>query len=174
MDQTNEDNNNDVDKKPLSGDDENKFGEEQYSEYPETVEFSGIGYTSLLQVHISAALIVAVGVILAIEAPPEGLFALILFLLIVLGVEMWMFRRSPKKLRLTLYLRRNPVEAYQGDYKIGKIDHGSFETDMDDPNDLGYRPAPKKNLIVWSFDSEHDKQIVAKRLLEYLPRDGTD
>lgn len=172
MDQTNDDNNSD--KIDLSRDGENKFGNEQYSDYPETVEFSGVGYTSLLQVHISAALIVAVGVILAIEAPPEGLFALILFLVFVLGVEMWMFRRSQKKLRLTLYLRRNPVEAYQGNYKVGKIDHGSIETDMDDPNALGYRPAPKKNLIIWSFDSERDKQIVARRLLDYLPRDGSD
>jgi hypothetical protein len=168
------DDDDDSDKTDLSRVGENKFGNEPYSEYPETVEFSGIGNTSLLQVHISAALIVAVGVILAIEAPPAGLFALILFLVFVLAVEMWMFRRSQKKLRLTLYLRENPVEAYQGDYKVGKIDHGSIEIDMDNPNDLGYRPAPKKNMIVWTFDSEHDKQIVAKRLLEYLPRDGSD
>jgi hypothetical protein len=37
---------------------------------------------------------------------------------------------------------------------------------------LGYRPAPKKDLIVWTFDSENDKQIATKRLLEYLPKDA--
>lgn len=155
-------------------DENNESSSESFSEYPDVVEFSGIGFTSLLQVHISAALIVIVGVILAIDAPPEGLFALIAFLIFILGIEMWMFRRSQKKLRLALHLRENPVEAYQGDYKVGAIDHGTIETEMDNPNDLGYRPAPKKNLIVWTFDSEKDKQIVARRLLEYLPRDNIE
>lgn len=142
------------------------------TEYPEKVEFSGIGYTSLLQVHISATLIVLVGVIIAVVAPPQGLFLLLAFLVFVLLVEMWMFRRSRKELRLTLYLRENPVEAFQDTYKIGTIDHGSIDPEMDNPNELGYRPAPKKDLIVWTFDSESDKQIVVKRLLEYLPRDA--
>jgi hypothetical protein len=174
LDQKQKDDNIDSDKDDLLEVDGNKSDDAQHSEYPETVEFSGVGYTSLLQVHISAALIAVVGVILAIEAPPEGLFALIAFLIFILGIEMWMFRRSQKKLRLTLYLWRRPVEAYQGDYRIGRIDHGAIETDMENLNDLGYRPAPKKNLIVWSFDSEHEKQVVAKRLLEYLPRDRTE
>ena len=152
--------------------DESGNSDESPSEYPEKVEFSGIGYTSLLQVHISATLIVLVGVIIAVVAPPQGLFLLLAFLVFVLLVEMWMFRRSRKELRLTLYLRENPVEAFQGTYKVGTIDHGSIDPEMDNPNELGYRPVPKKDLIVWTFDSESDKQIVAKRLLEYLSRDA--
>jgi hypothetical protein len=148
--------------------------EDDHSGYPEKVEFSGVGYTPLLQVHISAALIILVGVIVAIVAPPQGLFLLLAFLVIVLLIEMWMFRRSRKELRLTLYLRENPVEAYQDNYKVGSIDHGSIDPEMDNPNELGYRPAPKKDLIVWTFDSESDKKIVAKRLLEYLPSDATE
>jgi hypothetical protein len=147
---------------------------ESRSEYPEKVEFSGVGYTSLLQVHISAALIVLVGVIVAIVASPQGLFLLLAFLVIVLVIEMWMFRRSRKELRLALYLRENPVDAYQGTYKVGSIDHGSIDPEMENRDELGYRPAPKKDLIVWTFDSESDKRIVAKRLLEYLPRDNVE
>lgn len=157
-------------------DDENESVEDEEidsrSEYPETVEFSGIGYTPLLQVHISAALIILVGVIVAVVAPPAGLILLLVFLVFVLLIEAWMFRRSPKKLRLTLHLRQNPVEAFQGDYKVGSIEHGSIEPEMENPNQLGYRPAPKKDLIVWTFDSENDKRIVEKRLLEYLSRDS--
>ena len=156
------------------GEDNTKENSSEHSpsgDYPETVEFSGIGYTSLLWVHISAAMIVLVGVLIAIEVPSAGFFLLAAFLVIVLGIEMWMFRRSQKKLRLTLDLRKSPVEAYDGNYKVGSIDHGSIETEMDNPNDLGYRPAPKKNMIVWTFDSEREKQIAAKKLLEYLPRD---
>jgi hypothetical protein len=145
--------------------------EETRSEYPEKVEFSGVGYAPLLQVHISAGLIVLVGVIVAIVAPPQGLFLLLAFLVFVLLIEMWMFRRSRKELRLTLYLREDPVVAYQGIYRVGSIEHGSIDPDMENPNELGYRPAPKKDLIVWKFDSASDKQIAAKRLLEYLPRD---
>jgi hypothetical protein len=162
---------------PESDDDEDKGSrdkeaEEPWSEYPETVEFSGIGYTPLLQVHISAFLIILVGVIIAIVLPPAGLLLLLGFLVFVLLVEAWMFHRSPKKLRLRMQLRENPVEAYQGDYKIGTIDHGTIDPDMDSPNELGYRPSPKKELIVWTFDSEKDKRIVEKRLLEYLQRDS--
>ncbi len=144
---------------------------DSWSEYPETIEFSGIGYTPLLQVHISAFLIILVGVIIAVVLRPAGLILLLVFLVFVLLVEAWMFRRSPKKLRLTLHLRENPVEAFQGDYKVGIIDHGTVEPDMDNPNELGYRPTPKKELIVWTFDSENDKRIVEKRLLEYLSRE---
>jgi hypothetical protein len=153
---------------------ESENSKESRSEYPESVEFSGIGYTSLLQVHISAAMIILVGVIIAVVAPPQGFFLLLAFLVIVLLVETWMFRRSRKELRLTLRLREDPVEAFQGTYKVGSIDHGSIDPEMENPNELGYRPAPKKNLIVWTFDSENDKQIVAKRLLEYLPRDAIE
>lgn len=143
-----------------------------WDNFPEEVEFTGVGNTPLLQVHISAGLLILVGVILAVEAPPAGFFALALFLVIVLGVESWMFRRSQKKLRISLMLRTNPVEAFQGSYRVGVIDHGSIETEMDSPNDLGYRPMPKNDLIVWTFDTIGDKEIVARRLLEYLPRDS--
>ena len=42
---------------------------------------------------------------------------------------------------------------------------------MDNPNELGFRPSPKRNLLVWEFQSEDDARIVAKRLLEYLPKE---
>lgn len=150
---------------------QNDDEDDSWAEYPETIEFSGIGYTPLLQVHISAFLIILVGVIIAVVVRPAGLILLLVFLVFVLLVEAWMFRRSPKKLRLTLHLRENPVEAFQGDYKVGSIDRGTVEPDMDNPNELGYRPTPKKELIVWTFDSENDKRIVEKRLLEYLSRE---
>ncbi len=124
--------------------------------------------------HISAGLIILVGVIVAVVAPPQGFLLLLVFLVIVLLVETWMIRRSTKQLRLTLNLREDPVEAFQGSYKVGSIDHGSIDPEMDNPNELGYRPAPKKDLIVWTFDSESDKEIVAKRLFEYLPRDSVN
>jgi len=144
------------------------------SGYPETVEFSGIGNASLLQVHISAALIILVGIIIAIEVSPAGLFLLLVFLVLVLLIEAWMFRRSTKKLRIRLYLRENPVEAFSGNYRVGVIDHGTIEPGMDNLNELGYRPAPKKDLIVWTFDSAEDKEIAQRRLLEYLPKDDDD
>ncbi|MDG7002171.1 MAG: hypothetical protein JRN15_23985 [Nitrososphaerota archaeon] len=145
--------------------------EEDKSKYPESVSFSGIGYTSLKQVHISAFLIILVGIIIALYAPPGGFFLLIIFLLFVLVVEVWMMRRSQKQISMTLHLREDPVAAYQDKYKIGDIDKGSIEETMDNPNELGYRPAPNRSLITWTFESEEDKNIVAKRLLEYLPRD---
>jgi hypothetical protein len=142
-----------------------------HQDYPDTVEFEGTVYTSLKQVHISGFLIALVGVIVAYSDPLLGFPVLIVFLLIVLAVEAWMIRKSRKQLRLTLHLLTDPVEATQGTYKVGVIEHGTIDTDMDAPNELGYRPAPKRSLITWTFDSVEDKEYAAKRLLEYLPRD---
>jgi cbb3-type cytochrome oxidase subunit 3 len=142
--------------------------------YPESVQFEGVTYTSLKQVHISAFLIVLVGVLVAYANPLVGFPVLIAFLLLVLGVEAWMIRKSRKQLRITLHLRQNPVEATQGSYRIGTIASGSIDTDMENPNELGFRPAPNRNLIVWTFDSVEDKNVAAKRLLEYLPQDRAE
>ena len=35
----------------------------------------------------------------------------------------------------------------------------------------GFRAAPNRRLAVWKFDSNADAKIVAKRLLEYLPKE---
>jgi hypothetical protein len=43
---------------------------------------------------------------------------------------------------------------------------------MENPNELGYRAAPNRDLLVWTFDTREDAKIVAKRLLEYLPSDS--
>jgi hypothetical protein len=143
-------------------------------DYPETVQFEGVTYTSLKQVHISAFLIVLVGALVAFANPLVGFPILIAFLLLVLAVEAWMIRKSRKQLRITLHLRENPVEAMQGSYRVGSIASGSIDPEMDNPNELGFRPAPNRDLIVWTFDTIEDKNTAAKRLLEYLPRDIAD
>jgi hypothetical protein len=143
-------------------------------EYPETVQFEGVVYSSLKQVHISAFLIILVGALVAYANPLVGLPLLIVFLILVLGIEAWMIRKSRKQLRLTLHLREDPVEATQGSYRVGAISTGSLDTEMDNPNELGFRPEPKRSMFTWTFDSVEDKEIVAKRLLEYLPRDSAD
>ncbi len=143
-------------------------------EYPETVQFEGVVYSSLKQVHISAFLIILVGALVAYANPLVGFPLLIIFLILVMAIEAWMIRKSRKQLRLTLHLREDPVEATQGSYKVGAISTGSIDPDMDNPNELGFRPEPKRSLFTWTFDSVEDKEIVAKRLLEYLPRDSAD
>ncbi len=148
-----------------------EMSDSSLSNYPETVQFTGVVFSSLKQVHISAFLIALVGVLVTIQNPFVGLPLLFAFLLLILGVEAWMIRKSRKQIRITLYLRENPVQALQGMERIGEISSGSIDPDMDEPNELGFRPAPKRSLIVWKFDSKEDKEIAAKRLLEYLPRD---
>lgn len=122
--------------------------------------------------HVISFAVMVAGVLIAVNDYPAGLLLLIIFLVIVFGFELWMMRRSVKVLRITLYLRHSPVQAAEGSYRIGEIATGVIDTNMDRPNELGFRPAPKHRLLVWTFDSNHDAEIVAKRLLEYLPRDN--
>jgi hypothetical protein len=140
-------------------------------EYPEVISFEGIGNASLLQIHIIAASVVALGIIFAILAPPGGYIALGFFVLLAAAYDLFFIRKSQKRVRVTLYLRTNPVEAAYGERKIGEIRSGSLVLDMDNPTELGFRPAPNRRLAVWRFDSEADAKIVAKRLLKYLPKE---
>ena len=140
-------------------------------QYPETVQFTGVVETSLKSTHITSLAVIAAGILIAFNDYPAGLLLLIAFLVIVLGFELWMMRKSVKSIRITLYLRENPVQALEGSYRVGEIATGAIDTQMDYPNEIGFRPAPKRRLLIWTFDSKQDAEIVAKRLLEYLPRD---
>lgn len=142
-----------------------------FSKYPETVTFTGVGNISLLQIHLIAASVVILGIIFAILAPPGGYIALAFFILLAAGYDMVFLRKSQKPVSVTLYLRKNPVEASYGENKLGSIKSGTIETDMDTPLELGFRPAPNKKLNVWKFETEEEARFTAKRLLEYLPRD---
>ncbi|MHB8565599.1 MAG: hypothetical protein ACYC7D_04065 [Nitrososphaerales archaeon] len=139
--------------------------------YPEVIEFTGVGRASLKQIHLIALSLVILGLIFAYYAP-QGFILLIIFIVIAAGYDMVFIRKSQKPVKISLYLRTNPVEASYGEKKIGEITTGTIQTDMENPNELGYRPTPKKDLMVWKFDSPEDARIVAKRLLEYLQRDA--
>ncbi len=141
------------------------------SEYPEVVSFTGVGRASLKQIHLIALSLVILGVIIAYFGPPQGFILLIVFVIIAAGYDIVFIRKSQKPVRVSLHLRTNPVEASYGDRKIGEIVTGTIRTDMENPNELGYRPSPKKDLMVWVFDSPRDAQVVARRLLEYLDLD---
>jgi hypothetical protein len=142
-----------------------------FSEYPEVVEFQGIGNISLKQIHLIALSLVVLGVVFAILAPPGGYIALALFILLAAGYDMIFLRKSQKPVKISLYLRKDPVEATYQDKKLGQIKNGSIVTDMDNPNELGFRPAANRKLLVWEFQSENEARLVAKRLLEYLPKE---
>jgi len=139
--------------------------------YPEEISFVGIGNASLLQIHIIAASVVALGIVFAILAPPGGYVALGFFILLAAAYDLVFIRKSQKPVRVSLYLRTNPVEASYGERKIGEIKSGSLIVDMENPDELGFRAAPNRRIAVWKFVSEADAKIVAKRLLEYLPRE---
>jgi len=151
--------------------DKSKTTDARYDEYPETVSFTGVGHASLKSIHLIAISLVVLGVVFAILAPPGGYILLALFILLAAGYDIVFIRKSEKPVRLDLKLRMNPVQAMFNERLMGEIASGAIDTEMDSPNELGYRPAPNKNLRVWIFDSEGDAKIVAKRLLEYLPRD---
>jgi hypothetical protein len=138
------------------------------SQYPEEVEFQGIGNASLLQIHLIATSVIVLGIIFAILAPPGGYIALAFFIVLAAGYDIVFIRKSQKPVWIVLHLRTNPVEATFRGNKIGEIKTGHLVLDMDNPNELGYRIAPNKKLSVWTFESEEDATIVAKRLLEYL------
>ena len=57
------------------------MGADGAQKYPEVVTFEGIGNASLLQIHIIAASVVALGIVFAILAPPGGYVALGFFIL---------------------------------------------------------------------------------------------
>jgi hypothetical protein len=143
-----------------------------FMEFPETVQFTGVVETSLKVVHITSLAIIVAGILIAIRDYPAGLILLMAFLAIVLGFEYWMMKKSLKKLRITLLLREDPVQALQGSYHVGAIVTGAIDNHMDNPNELGFRPAPNRRLLIWAFDSKADAEITAKRLLEYLPCDN--
>ena len=147
------------------------MGTDSSQEYPEIVTFEGVGNASLLQIHIIAGAVVALGIVFAILAPPGGYIALLVFILLAAAYDLVFIRKSQKPVRVSLYLRTNPVEAAYGERKIGEIRTGSLIVDMDSPNELGFRATPKRKIAIWTFDSEADAKIVAKRLLEYLPRE---
>lgn len=136
------------------------------------MSFTGIGRASLKQIHAIALALVALGVVFAVLSPPGGYVLLAFFILIAAAYDMVFIRRSQKPVRVTLNLHTNPVEATMADgRKIGEIRTGAIEIDMDAPNELGYRPAPGKDLLVWEFDTPEDARAASRRLLEYLPRD---
>lgn len=149
--------------RPLSGKD--------LSQYPEVVEFRGVGNVSLLHIHLIAISVVALGIVFAILAPPGGYVALAVFIVIAAAYDIFFIRKSQKPVTIKLHLRADPVEATIGDQKIGEIKWGTLILDMDSPDELGYRAAPNRQVSVWIFDSPEDAKIVAKRLLEYLPQE---
>ena len=111
-----------------------------FSEYPEVVEFQGIGDVSLKQIHLIALSVVGLGVVFALLAPPGGYIALIFFILLAAGYDLVFLRKSQKPVRISLYLRKDPVEATYQEKKLGQINNGTIVTDMDNPNELGFRP----------------------------------
>jgi hypothetical protein len=139
------------------------------SQYPEEVEFEGVGNTSLLQIHLISLSLVGLGIVFAYLAPPGGYVALVVFIAIAAGYDLIFIRKSQRPVRIKLFLRTNPVEATLNGNKIGEVKSGSLVLKMDSPRELGYRAAPNKQLSVWIFDSAQDAEITAKRLLEYLP-----
>lgn len=141
------------------------------SSYPESITFKGVGNVSLKQIHLIALSVVVLGVVFAVLAPPGGYIALLIFLIIAAGYDLVFIRKSQHPVQLTLYLRRDPVEASYDEGMLGPIDKGTIVRDMDAPNELGFRPAANRRLMVWEFQSEQDAKIVAKRLLEYLPEE---
>jgi hypothetical protein len=145
--------------------------ERDYSEYPEVVTFQGVGNVSLTHIHLIALSLVILGVVFAVLAPPGGYIALVLFILIATGYDLVFLRKSQKPVSISLYLRKDPVEATYQDKDLGEIKTGTIITDMNKPSELGFRPSARSKLLVWEFQSESDAKLVAKRLLEYLDRE---
>ena len=123
----------------------------RYDAYPETVSFTGIGHASLKSIHLIAISLVALGVVFAILAPPGGYILLAVFILLAAGYDIVFIRKSQNPVRLDLQLRMNPVQATFNERLMGEIASGTIETDMDNPNELGYRPAPNKESSSLDF-----------------------
>jgi len=145
------------------------LSEGDLSQFPEMVEFEGVGNVSLLQIHLIALSVVVLGIVFAILAPPGGFIALIVFIGIAATYDIIFIRKSRNPVRIKLFLRTNPVQSSLGENKIGEIKSGTLVTDMDNESELGYRAAPNKKLSIWIFDNPDDAKTVAKRLSEYLP-----
>ena len=141
------------------------------SEFPEFVEFEGVGNVSLLQIHLIALAVVCLGIVFAILAPPGGYVALVIFIILGLLYDLFFIRRSQKPVRVKLFLRTDPVQASFGESEIGEIKSGTLVTEMDRANELGFRAAPNHQLSVWIFDSPDDAKTAARRLLMYLPQE---
>jgi hypothetical protein len=148
----------------MSQDDESRF-----SGFPEEITFTATGRTSLKDVHLIALSVVVVGFLFAIIAPPEGYILFAIFVLLAAGYDILFLRKSQKPLKVSLFLRTDPVEAQFSGSRIGEIRVGTIVTDMDEPNELGFRPEPGKKINIWHFETEEDARIVAKRLGMYLP-----
>lgn len=142
-----------------------------FSEYPEVVDFQGVGNISLKHIHLIALSLVILGIVFAILAPPGGYIALVIFILLAAGYDIFFLRRSQRPVTISLHLRKDPVEATHQNKKLGQIKSGILVIDMDNPKEIGFRPAPESKIVIWEFDSEEDARLVAKRLLEYLPKE---
>ncbi len=142
-----------------------------FSEFPEFVEFEGIGNSSLLHIHLIALAPVGLGIVFAILAPPGGYVALVIFIIIGLLYDLFFLRRSQRPVRVKLFLRTDPVQATFGESKIGEIKSGTLVTELESGNELGYRAAPNRQLSIWIFDSADDAKIAARRLSMYLPQE---
>jgi hypothetical protein len=142
-----------------------------FSEFPEFVEFEGVGNSSLLQIHLIALAVVGLGIVFAILAPPGGYLALVIFIILGMLYDLFFIRRSQRPVRIKLFLRTDPVQASFGESKIGEIKSGTLVTEMERANELGYRAAPSRQLSVWIFDTPDDAKTVARRLSMYLPHE---
>ncbi len=149
-------------------------GEEKFSEFPETVRFTGIGNAPMRHIHLISLSLVLLGIVFAVVVPPLGLIILAGFIAIAGLYDAFFLRRTRRPVEITLHLRTDPVMATFGENPVGEIATGTLETEMDEPNQLGFRPAPNKQLMIWTFATQEEAKIVAKRLLLYLPRDGAD
>ena len=152
----------------------NPENDQKFLEFPEKLEFIGVGDVSLKTAHLASLLVIVSGLLISIFDFPNGLLVLGFFLLIVLGFEIFMIRRARSPVIITLFLRQDPVKAMQGTLDLGEINKGTIDPDMEGENELGFRPDPKKPLLVWEFRSKEEKGIAAKRLLMYLQRDPGD
>jgi hypothetical protein len=141
------------------------------SEFPEFVEFEGVGNSSLLQIHLIALAVVGLGIVFAILAPPGGYVALVIFIILGLLYDLFFIRRSQRPVRIKLFLRTDPVQASFGENKIGEIKSGTLVTEMERANELGYRAAPNRQLSVWIFDTPDNAKTTSRRLSMYLPHE---
>ena len=140
--------------------------------YPEVVELRGTPNRNFWADHIISIIVIAAGVANAVINFPIGLLILVFFGIVTLIYELWVRKKAKKEYKVSLYLRMNPVQASSGSTPLGPLASGAIKTEMDDLKELGFRATPKSKIIVWKFGSDEDAKVVAKRLLEYLPRDS--
>ena len=68
------------------------------------------------------------------------------FILLAAGYDIIFLRKSQKPVKVSLYLRKDPVEATYKDNKVGEIKNGTIVTDMDKPNEIGYRTLSQRQV----------------------------